>query len=143
MNRATLPVLLLVLITLAGCGDPAHPDALVGHWKLDPAQGNLAHQMLLFPAAERKQFATFTAPTLMLELDADGKATFAGAPGTWSADGRELHVLRNKPAGEATQPGELIFRYSAREQVFHYGLEEDGKALRTVNNGLELVWRKQ
>jgi hypothetical protein len=135
MTRLCVALMFLIAIGLAGCGDPDHPEGLVGTWKVDPKEGSLPHQLLTQAPEDRKQFEKVIVEKMLFRLEANGKATFSGASGQWVADERELRILMGNPApGGETQVAEHDFRYD---------LEEGGKALRTVSNGSEMLWRKQ
>ena len=126
---------ILLAVALSGCGDPSRPQALVGTWKVDPTQGNIQHQVLLQPPERRKQFQEMITRRMVLILVADGTVSFMGGRGRWAADDKQLSIRTGNPStGMGAQTGVHDFSYT---------LEAGGTALRTLRNGVEVVWRKQ
>jgi hypothetical protein len=125
---------LALILVLAGCGDPKHPAALEGTWRLTElrAAGTNARspEEAQFQARMKKGLAEN--PSEMHFMPEGQLETRVGARGTWEVNGRQLKL----EIGGAASPG-------VQRQQFTYRLESGGTTLRISRNGSEMVWTKQ
>jgi hypothetical protein len=146
-----LGILLVVGVALSGCGDPKHPAALQGTWRLTDASSpqqpqaiqQLARKLLPKLAAtmvlkEKGELSVSQNRTTIIP----GYLTLPAAKrnGTWEVEGQNLK-LTAEPL--TLGPQTKAAASSPSTTTVAYTIEGGGKTLKFSEHSYQLTWTKQ